>query len=92
MNTNLQIAIANDHRLELRRQAAKAQLVAEVRARRSERPAPTAHSQWLRARHLLAGAMHVSGLTHPHHSPGFVRHRGAGERPWRSLIRSALVT
>jgi hypothetical protein len=63
MNTNLQLARANDHRLELRRQAANAQLVAEVRSRRSGTSTSTAHWQWLRARHLLAGAMHISALT-----------------------------
>ena len=65
MNTNLQIAMANDHRQQLHRQAAKAQLVAEVRSRRSRTLASTAHSSWLRARRLLAGAMHATAVTSP---------------------------
>ena len=63
MNTNLQFAIANAHRQELHRQAAKAQLGAEVRSRRSGTFTATARSQWLRARRLLAGAMHVGAAT-----------------------------
>jgi hypothetical protein len=65
MNTNLQIGIANAHRQELHRQAANAQLVAEVRSRRSGTLASTAHSRWLRARHLLAGALHATAVAAP---------------------------
>jgi hypothetical protein len=65
MNTNLQIGIASAHRQELHRQAGKAQLVAEARSRRSATSTSTAHSHWLRARNLLAGAMHLSALTTP---------------------------
>jgi hypothetical protein len=65
MNTNLQIGIATAHRQELHRQAANAQLVAEVRSRRSRTLTSTARSQWLRARHLLAGALHATPVAAP---------------------------
>ena len=65
MNTNLQIAVARAHRQELHRQAANARLVAEVRGRRSGTLASTGRAPWLRARHLLAGAMHLSAITAP---------------------------
>ena len=65
MNTNLQIGIASAHRQELHRQAAKAQLVAELRSRRSGTRTSTARSQWLRARHLLAGVMHTTTVAAP---------------------------
>ncbi len=63
MNTNLQIGMASAHLQELQRQAANAQLVAEVRSRRPGALASTGRTPWLRARHLLAGAMHLGALT-----------------------------
>ncbi len=63
MNTNLQFAIANSHRQELHRQAANAQLAAEVRSHRSGTFTATARSHWLRARRLLAGATRVGAVT-----------------------------
>jgi hypothetical protein len=65
MNTNLQIGVASAHRQELYRQAANAQLVAEVRSRRSATSTSTGHSPLLRARRLLASVMHTTAVAAP---------------------------
>ena len=73
MNTNLQVGIATAHRQELHRQAANAQLVAEARSPRSRTLTSTARSQWRRARHLLAGALHATPVAAPMPSTGHPR-------------------